>query len=196
MRGVGLMLRRLAGGGRVPCSAGRSLSIGENLIPSSAEITSCSSPILSGDVVRPLFLSPTAPSGFQGVLLNHSRSFSSSPSSDTSKVVLIETEEQFNDSLRKVQDESLHAIFYFTAVWCPPCRLLSPIIGQLSETYPHVTTYKIDIDKEELGNALDKLNIHSVPTLHFFQDGKKASEFIGADVKRFNDTMETLYKKS
>ncbi|GER33161.1 thioredoxin [Striga asiatica] len=197
MRGVGLMLRRLAGGGRVPCSAGRSLSIGENLIPSSAGIALCSSPILAGDGVRLLFLSPTASASFQGVLLNHSRSFSSSPSSDASKVVLIETEEQFNDSLRMVQDESLHAIFYFTAVWCPPLagRLLSPVIGQLSETYPHVTTYKIDIDKEELGNALDKLNIHSVPTLHFFQDGKKASEFIGADVKRFNDTMETLYKK-
>ncbi|KAL0321455.1 UNVERIFIED_CONTAM: Pentatricopeptide repeat-containing protein [Sesamum radiatum] len=54
-------------------------------------------------------------------------------------------------------------------------RLLSPVIRQLSEKYPHVTTYKIDIDKEGLENALSKLNIHSVPTLHFFQDGKKAS---------------------
>ncbi|PHT55441.1 Thioredoxin O1, mitochondrial [Capsicum baccatum] len=64
-----------------------------------------------------------------------------------SNIVSIESEEQFNTSLRKVQDESLPAIFYFTAVWCGPCRLLSPVIGQLSEKYPHVTTYKIDIDK-------------------------------------------------
>ncbi|KAG8385095.1 hypothetical protein BUALT_Bualt03G0005800 [Buddleja alternifolia] len=113
---------------------------------------------------------------------------------DASKVVSIESEEQFNDSLRKVQDESLPAIFYFTAVWCGPCRLLSPVIAQLSEKYPHVTTYKIDIDKEGLGNALSKLNVHSVPTLHFFQNGKKASEVIGADVQRLKDTMEALYK--
>ncbi|XP_059287129.1 thioredoxin O1, mitochondrial-like isoform X2 [Lycium ferocissimum] len=73
-------------------------------------------------------------------------------------------------------------------------RLLSPVIGQLSEKYPHVTTYKVDIDKEGLGNALSKLDIHSVPTLHFFQNGKKTSEVIGADVQRLKDTMEELYK--
>lgn len=32
------------------------------------------------------------------------------------------------------------------------------------------------------------------PTLHFFQNGKKASEVIGADVQRLKDTMEKLYK--
>ncbi|CAI9763443.1 unnamed protein product [Fraxinus pennsylvanica] len=37
--------------------------------------------------------------------------------------------------------------------------------------------------QEGLGNALSKLNIHSVPTLHFFHYGKKASEVIGADVE-------------
>ncbi|GER41021.1 thioredoxin [Striga asiatica] len=195
MRGVSSMLRRLAAG-RVPCVAGRSLSVCENLIISSAAAASCSSLILAEDGIRPLFFSSsTAPAGFQGAFLNHSRSFSSSPSTDPSKVVSIESEEQFNDLLRKVQDESLPAIFYYTAVWCPPCRLLSPIIGQLGEKYPHVTTYKIDIDKEELGNALGRMNIQSVPTLHFFQGGKKASEVIGADVQLLKDTMETLYKK-
>ncbi|KAK4386404.1 Thioredoxin O1, mitochondrial [Sesamum angolense] len=73
-------------------------------------------------------------------------------------------------------------------------RLLSPVIRQLTEKYPHVTTYKIDINKGGLENALSKLNIHSVPTLHFFQDGEKASEVIGADVQRLKDTMEALYK--
>ncbi|KAJ8545175.1 hypothetical protein K7X08_017758 [Anisodus acutangulus] len=115
-------------------------------------------------------------------------------SSGPSNVVSIVSEEQFNNSLRKVQDESLPAIFYFTAVWCGPCRLLSPVIGQLSEKYPHVTTYKVDIDKEGLGNALSKLNLHSAPTLHFFQNGKKTSEVIGADVQRLKDIMEELYK--
>lgn len=32
------------------------------------------------------------------------------------------------------------------------------------------------------------------PTLHFFQNGKKAGEVIGADVQRLKDTMEALYK--
>ncbi|XP_011096833.1 thioredoxin O2, mitochondrial [Sesamum indicum] len=193
MRGASAMLRRLVSGTAPSC---RSLSsISDHLILSSALAASCSSLILADVATPPLFITPAPATKFHSHLhLNHSRSFSSPPSADPSNVVSIESEEQFNDSLRKVQDESLPAIFYFTAVWCGPCRLLSPIIGQLSEKYPHVTTYKIDIDKEGLGSALSKLNIHAVPTLHFFQNGKKASEVIGADVQRLKDTMEALYK--
>ncbi|KAF7121420.1 hypothetical protein RHSIM_Rhsim13G0129200 [Rhododendron simsii] len=151
----------------------------------------------------------------------------------SSNIVGIDSEEKFRSSLRKVQDETLSAVFYFTAVWCGPCRLLSPVIGQLSEKYPNVTTYKIDIDQEGLGSTLSELNIHSVvmempvplgknstgevgvavslvakldrfplcnlklggvPTLHFYKDGKKVSEVIGADLQRLKDTMEDLYK--
>ncbi|XP_022892449.1 thioredoxin O2, mitochondrial [Olea europaea var. sylvestris] len=196
MKGVSMILRRLTRSGRTPLLASGSSSIGENLILSSAATVSY---LTLADVQpTPLFTSQialTPNSNLQSFhVYSHSRSFSSSASSDPSNIVLIESEEQFTNSLQKVQDESLPAIFYFTAVWCGPCRLLSPIIGQLSEKYPHVTTYKIDIDKEELGNTLSKLNIHSVPTLHFFQNGKKASEVIGADVERLRDTMEALYK--
>ncbi|KAL1829444.1 hypothetical protein ACET3Z_007856 [Daucus carota] len=121
------------------------------------------------------------------------RNYSSS-SAGPSNIVMVESEEQFNSSMRKVKDNSQPAIYYFTAVWCPPCKLLSPIIGQLSEKYPHVTTYKVDIDHKELGNVLSKLDINSVPRLHFFHNGEKASEVVGADVERIKDTMEKLYK--
>lgn len=164
---------------------------------SSAAATYCTL-ALSDDVYKPLFIAavlPTlsyySPSSF---FINHSRSFSSSASSGPSKIVSIETEEQLNDSLRKAQDESLPAIFYFTAVWCGPCKLISPYIGQLSEKYPHVATYKIDIDKEALATSLGKLNINAVPTVQFFHKGKKASEVVGADVNKLSATMEELYK--
>ncbi|KAJ0526146.1 putative monodehydroascorbate reductase (NADH) [Helianthus annuus] len=111
-----------------------------------------------------------------------------------SRVVTVESEDQFNSLLRKVQDESLPAIFYFTAVWCGPCRFISPLIGELSEKYTNVTTYKIDIDQEGLRSALEKLDISAVPTLHFFVGGKKVSEIVGADVQRLKTTMESLYK--
>ncbi|XLU33927.1 hypothetical protein S245_069993, partial [Arachis hypogaea] len=35
-------------------------------------------------------------------------------------------------------------------------RFISPIIGELSKKYPHVTTYKIDIDQEEIQGTLRK----------------------------------------
>ncbi|KAF7842951.1 thioredoxin O1, mitochondrial isoform X2 [Senna tora] len=113
-------------------------------------------------------------------LLSSFHSFcSDSVFSGPSNIALVKSEEEFKNILSKVQDESLPAIFYFTAVWCGPCRFISPVIAELSEKYPHVTTYKIDIDQ---------------PTLHFFQNGKKADELIGADVGRLKYIMEKLYK--
>ncbi|KAJ1387315.1 Thioredoxin-like superfamily [Sesbania bispinosa] len=160
------------------------------------------------NTVRPLFtrhlssISISKPSLFVATIassqisflpsFHHSRSLCSA--SATPGVVLVNSEEEFNNILRKVQDDSLHAIFYFTAVWCGPCRFISPIVGELSKKYPHVTTYKIDIDQEAIQGTLGKLQITSVPTLHFFQNGKKADELIGADVARLNHITEKLFK--
>ncbi|XP_008225887.1 PREDICTED: thioredoxin O2, mitochondrial [Prunus mume] len=118
----------------------------------------------------------------------------SSPSGP-SKIVPIRSENEYCSAINVVQDKALPALFYFTAVWCGPCRFISPVIGELSEQYPHVTTYKIDIDEEGLANTLGKLNISSVPTFQFFQDGKKVAEIIGADVARLRDTFGKLYKQ-
>ncbi|CAL9016282.1 unnamed protein product [Prunus brigantina] len=112
-----------------------------------------------------------------------------------SKIVPIRSENEYCSAINIVEDKALPALFYFTAVWCGPCKFISPVIGELSEQYPHVTTYKIDIDEEGLANTLGKLNISSVPTFQFFQDGKKVAEIIGADVARLRDTFGKLYKQ-
>ncbi|XP_042020380.1 thioredoxin O2, mitochondrial-like [Salvia splendens] len=196
MRGASVILRRLVSR-RAPCLASRSSSIGDDLIVSSSAAAASYSTLILAEDARPLFATMAASgavSAYHLSFTNQSRNFSSAGSSDSLKVVSIESEEQFNDSIRKAEEESQPAIFYFTAAWCGPCRLLSPMIGQLTQKYPHVTTYKIDIDKKGIENAVSKSNIHSVPTLHFFQNGKKAGEVIGADVELLKDTMESLYK--
>ncbi|RWW65739.1 hypothetical protein BHE74_00026937 [Ensete ventricosum] len=74
-----------------------------------------------------------------------SRSFSSD--SGPSNVVLLQNGDQVTAALNKAKDVKLPAIFYFTATWCGPCRAIAPVIEQLSQKFPHVTTYKIDIDQ-------------------------------------------------
>ncbi|KNA04264.1 hypothetical protein SOVF_201300, partial [Spinacia oleracea] len=121
-----------------------------------------------------------------------SRSYSSD-SELPSNVVLVQSDDQLTASLRKAEDESSQAIFYFTAVWCGPCQFLWPDMKKLSERFPDVKFYKIDIDEVGTGPTISKLNICSVPTLHFFKNGKKAAEVVGADVKRIKDISSTLY---
>ncbi|XP_047169850.1 thioredoxin O1, mitochondrial isoform X2 [Vigna umbellata] len=143
--------------------------------------------------VRPIFFNahhrflslPSKPSLFATAIassqlsllpsFHHSRSLSSAAGS--SDVVLVNSEEEFNNILTKVKG-----------------RFISPIVGELSKKYPHVTTYKIDIDQEAIQGTLGKLQITSVPTLHFFQNGKMADVLVGADVARLTNITEKLFK--
>ncbi|KAI3440280.1 Thioredoxin domain-containing protein, partial [Psidium guajava] len=111
----------------------------------------------------------------------------------SSNMHLIKSEEQLNGVLAKIRDESSPAILYFTAAWCGPCRFMSPAIEALNEKYPHVTTYKIDIDQEGIQDKLMELRIDSVPRLHFFSKGQKVDEIVGADIERLKHTMDRLY---
>uniref|UniRef100_A0A199UB89 Thioredoxin domain-containing protein n=1 Tax=Manihot esculenta TaxID=3983 RepID=A0A199UB89_MANES len=82
---------------------------------------------------------------FSNPTMQFRRTLCSSPGS--SNIVLIKSEEEFNSSMKNIQEKSLPAIFYFTAAWCGPCKFISPILAEQSEKYPHVPTYKIDIDQ-------------------------------------------------
>ncbi|KAI0507185.1 hypothetical protein KFK09_013306 [Dendrobium nobile] len=115
-------------------------------------------------------------------------------SSSPANIVHVGSEEGFNTALKKAKDEKLPSIFYFTAAWCGPCRLISPVVEQMSKELPHVTTYKLDIDQEGLTATLSKLQIFSVPTILFYHNGEKASEIVGADVTKLKETIEGLYK--
>lgn len=58
------------------------------------------------------------------------------------------------------------AVIDFYASWCGPCRVLLPILGELSDEYAgKVDIYKVNIDQEEELATL--FNIQSVPTMYF-----------------------------
>jgi len=70
------------------------------------------------------------------------------------------------------------SLFDFNAPWCAPCRVQAPIIRQLAEKFEgkaFITALNIDENRE---TAL-KLDIHSIPTLIIFKDGREIQRFIG-----------------
>ncbi|RZC46709.1 hypothetical protein C5167_039654 [Papaver somniferum] len=146
-------------------------------LTTSTQISSSSFGNILDNQMKPLssFASTCVPLFSSLYFSSSARSFCSSSSSSASNFVVINSEHGFNSSLKKAQDDNLPAIFYFTAVWCPPCKLISPIIESLSKKYPHVTTFKVDIDQitrilstsadEEIRKKLEELNIMSVVKL-------------------------------
>lgn len=60
----------------------------------------------------------------------------------------------------------------FYADWCGPCKMLSPILEQLS-----TNVLKINVDIHE--NLATSFGIMSIPTICFFKDGELKNKKIG-----------------
>lgn len=67
----------------------------------------------------------------------------------------------------------------FWAEWCGPCRMLSPVLDELStELAGRVTIAKVNIDQNP--EAPTKYNVRAIPTLILFKDGKPVATKSGA----------------
>lgn len=73
------------------------------------------------------------------------------------------------------------------ADWCGPCRMLTPVLDEISKTY---TVGKINSEEQpELARAL---NVRALPTLIFFKDGKETHRIVGVQSK---DTIVAGFSK-
>ncbi len=67
----------------------------------------------------------------------------------------------------------------FWAEWCGPCKMLGPIIEQLSvEMKNKIKIVKMNIDENP--KAPSSLGIRSIPTMMIFKDGKQIATKVGA----------------
>jgi len=78
----------------------------------------------------------------------------------------------------------------FYADWCGPCKMLSPLMDQMSKsnTNSHVKFIKINVDQEH--ELAGQYGVMSIPTVIFFKDGKKVSQRIG--VMQKSDYEESI----
>lgn len=68
----------------------------------------------------------------------------------------------------------------YWATWCAPCKMVLPILEELSTDYEgKVIIVKVDVDAEP--ELMD--GIRSIPTIRVFQSGKKVKEIVGAKNK-------------
>ncbi len=69
----------------------------------------------------------------------------------------------------------------FYADWCGPCRMVSPIVEQISNEHSEFKVGKINVDNSP--ELAAKFGVMSIPTLIVIKDGKVAQQAIGARSK-------------
>lgn len=74
------------------------------------------------------------------------------------------------------------AVLDFSAAWCGPCRMLEPVLEELSEELAgKVAFYNADSD-ENMELAM-KYRIQSIPALLLFKNGQEVSRTVGFQPK-------------
>ncbi|MBU1062016.1 MAG: thioredoxin [Candidatus Omnitrophica bacterium] len=89
--------------------------------------------------------------------------------------VLELTNENFE---QEVLRSSKPVIVDFWAPWCMPCKMIAPIVGEVSETY----NGKCKVVKLNIDNAMKvatKFGVMNIPTVIFFKDGREVTRVVG-----------------
>lgn len=63
------------------------------------------------------------------------------------------------------------------ATWCGPCKMLSPILDEISEEITTTKFFKVDVDDNE--DIAREYNVMSIPTILVFENGNLINTIVG-----------------
>lgn len=92
--------------------------------------------------------------------------------------ITVVTAQNFDAEIKNYQGV---AVLDFWADWCGPCRMLAPVMEELSREMTDVKFCKVNVD-EEMSVAM-AFKVASIPTLAFFKDGRFVEQSIGYQPK-------------
>jgi thioredoxin 1 len=91
------------------------------------------------------------------------------------------------DFEKEVIRSSIPTVVDFYADWCPPCKMVSPIIDSLSKEYEGRAKF-VKINTDDHPELAQRFGIMSIPTIMVFKNGQVDSTTIGAG-------PATMYRK-
>ncbi len=86
------------------------------------------------------------------------------------------TDANFNEQV--IQSDKL-VLVDFWAEWCGPCRMVAPILKELSEDYADkIVVAKLDVDNNP--ETASRFGIRNIPTILFIKGGEVVDKQVGA----------------
>lgn len=86
------------------------------------------------------------------------------------------------NEFKQILESSSVCMVDFFATWCGPCKMLSPMIDEISQEFDQKASI-IKIDSDVVPDACAEYSIKLLPTLVFFKDGKEVDRIAGLESK-------------
>lgn len=92
-----------------------------------------------------------------------------------------------DDFAREVLQCGLPVVVDFYAAWCPPCKMLAPVLETVARQYEgRVRIVKCDTDRD--AEISESFGVGKIPNVMFFKDGEVLAQHVGyisaADLSR------------
>ncbi|MCH2523930.1 MAG: thioredoxin [Dehalococcoidia bacterium] len=81
-----------------------------------------------------------------------------------------------------VLNSELPGLVDFWAPWCGPCRMVAPVVEELSDDYDGQVKF-VKLNTDENPQVSGKYGIRSIPTLLLFKGGENVGQVIGFRTK-------------
>lgn len=82
----------------------------------------------------------------------------------------------------EVLESELPVVVDFWAAWCGPCRVMSPILEEISEERDDLRVVTVDVDANQQVAA--RYGVLSMPTFMVFRDGAPVGQIVGSRPKK------------
>ncbi|HWO74347.1 MAG TPA: thioredoxin family protein [Bacillus sp. (in: firmicutes)] len=80
----------------------------------------------------------------------------------------------------QIKEMNKPILLKFTAVWCPGCRQLAPIVENVEEQLRDTVAF-FDVDVDKSLDLAQKFGVMSIPTLILFKNGKEVDRVTAPD---------------
>lgn len=81
----------------------------------------------------------------------------------------------------------------FTAVWCPDCHVLKPVMPELEKKYGDDFDF-VSLERDLFLDLCQELSIFGIPSFLCFRKGEECGRFVSRDAKTREEIEEFLKK--